>query len=47
MALLPAHQSWMVGGFVYAEAFWTTDAVGLRDPLLRRVEDELDGSAEH
>ena len=45
VALLPAHQEWMVGGLVYPDAFWTTDTVGLRDPLLRRVEDELNGSA--
>ncbi|MFF2654965.1 GNAT family N-acetyltransferase [Streptomyces sp. NPDC058045] len=29
---LPAYQSWMTGTLVYAEAFWSHDAVGLRDP---------------
>lgn len=29
---LPAHQPWMTGTLVYAEAFWRHDAVGLRDP---------------
>lgn len=43
VALLPAHEDWMIGGFVYAEAFWATDAVGLRDPLLRQVEGEPGG----
>ena len=30
--LLPAHEPWMTGTHVYAEAFWRHDAVGLRDP---------------
>lgn len=29
---LPAHEPWMTGTLVYAEAFWRHDAVGLRDP---------------
>lgn len=32
MALrLPAHEPWMTGTLVYADAFWRHDAVGLRD----------------
>lgn len=40
VALLPAHEPWMVGRLVYPEAFWATDTVGLRDPELRRIESE-------
>jgi putative acetyltransferase len=29
---LPAYEPWMTGTMVYAEAFWTHDLVGLRDP---------------
>ena len=29
-ALLPAHQPWMTGTFVYPDVFWRHDAVGLR-----------------
>ncbi|WP_240796294.1 N-acetyltransferase [Streptomyces sp. RFCAC02] len=29
---LPAHEPWMTGTLVYAEAFWRHDAVGMRDP---------------
>ena len=29
--LLPAYQPWMTGTLVYAQAFWDTDSVGLRD----------------
>jgi putative acetyltransferase len=29
---LPAYEPWMTGTLVYAQAFWTNDAVGLRDP---------------
>jgi putative acetyltransferase len=28
---LPAYEPWMTGTLVYSEAFWTHDAVGLRD----------------
>lgn len=28
---LPAHEEWMTGALVYPDAFWRTDAVGLRD----------------
>jgi len=30
--LLPAHEPWMTGTFVYPDVFWRHDAVGLRDP---------------
>jgi putative acetyltransferase len=29
---LPAHEPWMTGTLVYAEAFWRHDCVGLREP---------------
>lgn len=29
---LSAHEPWMTGTFVYSEAFWAFDCVGLRDP---------------
>ncbi|GAB2714674.1 GNAT family N-acetyltransferase [Kitasatospora kifunensis] len=29
---LASYQPWMTGTFVYAEAFWANDCVGLRDP---------------
>lgn len=38
VARLPAYEAWMTGTFVYCDAFWTHDAVGLRDPLLAQVE---------
>jgi putative acetyltransferase len=38
VALLPAHEPWMVGRLVYPEAFWATDTVGLRDPQLAEIE---------
>ena len=38
VARLPAYEAWMTGAFVYCEAFWAHDAVGLRDPLLAQVE---------
>lgn len=30
--LLPGYEKWMTGTLVYAEIFWETDSVGLRDP---------------
>lgn len=36
VALLDAHEEWMMGPLVYGEPFWTHDCVGLRDPLLAR-----------
>ena len=38
VAVLAAHEPWMVGQLVYPEAFWATDTVGLRDPLLQQLE---------
>jgi len=38
VALLAAHEPWMIGPLVYCEAFWSSDSVGLRDPDLARVE---------
>ncbi|MDF1606312.1 N-acetyltransferase [Nocardioides sp. YIM 152315] len=38
VVLLPAHQDWMRGALVYCEPFWALDCVGLRDPLLARLE---------
>ncbi|WP_145910229.1 GNAT family N-acetyltransferase [Kitasatospora viridis] len=32
VARLSAHEEWMTGGYVYSEAFWAHDCVGLRDP---------------
>jgi putative acetyltransferase len=29
---LPAHEPWMTGTLVYADAFWRHDCVGLREP---------------
>jgi putative acetyltransferase len=46
VALLPAYETWMVGQLVYPEAFWVTDTVGLRDPMLRQIESEAVGAAE-
>ena len=36
--LLACDEPWMRGPLVYCEAFWATDTVGLRDPLLAEVE---------
>jgi putative acetyltransferase len=36
--LLPSYDESVRGPLVYCEAFWTTDTVGLRDPLLAEVE---------
>ncbi len=32
VARLSAHEPWMTGTFVYSEAFWAFDCVGLRAP---------------
>jgi putative acetyltransferase len=40
--VLDGWQSWMTGGLVYVEAFWTQDCVGLRDPMLAEVEQMFD-----
>jgi putative acetyltransferase len=34
-------EDWMTGQVVYPDVMWTTDAVGLRDPRLARVEASL------
>lgn len=41
VALLPAHEDWMVGRLVYREVWWAYDAVGLRDPQLSQAEDVI------
>lgn len=38
VGLLDGHEEWMTGPLVYCEAFWATDTVGLRDPVLAEVE---------
>lgn len=37
VALGAAYEPSMVGALVYPEAFWATDSVGLRDPLLAQL----------
>ena len=32
VAVLSSYEPWMTGTFVYSEAFWAQDCVGLRDP---------------
>ncbi|GIH02700.1 N-acetyltransferase [Rhizocola hellebori] len=32
VAMLSSYEPWMTGTFVYSEAFWAQDCVGLRDP---------------
>jgi putative acetyltransferase len=32
VVLLPAHEPWMTGTFVYPDVFWRHDAIGPRDP---------------
>ena len=39
--LLDPYQPWMTGRLVYPDAWWRLDLVGLRDPLLARVEAAL------
>lgn len=34
------HEDWMTGQVVYRDAWWRHDAVGLRDPLLARLEED-------
>ena len=43
VALGASYEPWMRGGVVYPEAFWLTDAVGLRDPELSEVERRVEG----
>ena len=40
--VLEGWQSWMTGALVYVEAFWAQDCVGLRDPMLRQIEQTFD-----
>ena len=39
VVLLDAHEPWMTGRLVYPDVWWRLDLVGLRDPLLRQLED--------
>ena len=41
VALLSGHEPWMTGSLVYCDPFWAEDCVGLRDPLLRELEERL------
>jgi putative acetyltransferase len=41
--LLASYEEWMRGPLVYCEAFWATDTVGLRDPVLAEVERRTGG----
>ena len=36
---IDAHEPWMTGRLVYPDVWWQLDLVGLRDPLLRQLED--------
>ena len=36
--VLEGHEEWMTGALVYCEPFWAHDCVGLRDPVLARIE---------
>ncbi len=36
--LLDGHAEWMTGPLVYCDPFWVRDCVGLRDPVLARLE---------
>lgn len=42
VALLPSYEPWMTGALVYTEAFWSQDCVGLRDPLLAQIEEQVE-----
>jgi putative acetyltransferase len=37
--VLDSWEPWMTGPLVYCDPFWALDAVGLRDPLLARLEE--------
>jgi putative acetyltransferase len=41
VALLPGHEEWMSGALVYCDPFWAEDCVGLRDPLLTELAEQL------
>ena len=38
VVVLDTHEEWMTGPLVYCDPFWAHDCVGLRDPLLGRLE---------
>jgi putative acetyltransferase len=38
VVVFDAREEWMTGRFVYCEAFWALDCVGLRDPVLAQLE---------
>jgi putative acetyltransferase len=38
VVVFDSREEWMNGRFVYCEAFWALDCVGLRDPLLAELE---------
>jgi putative acetyltransferase len=38
VVVLDAHEAWMTGALVYCDPLWASDCVGLRDPLLGRLE---------
>lgn len=40
--VLEGRHGWMTGALVYVEAFWATDCVGLRDPVLAQIEQMFD-----
>ena len=40
-----AHEEWMTGALVYCGPFWELDCVGLRDPLLRELEERFGRAA--
>ncbi len=41
VATLSCYEKWMTGQVVYPEPMWHTDSVGLRDPRLKTVEDQV------
>jgi len=41
VAFCAASARWMIGAVVYPQAFWETDTVGLRDPQLSRIEEQI------
>jgi putative acetyltransferase len=41
VVLLPRHEEWMTGALVYCDPFWAEDCVGLRDPDLAQLEEQL------
>ncbi len=41
VATLSRYEMWMTGQVVYPESMWDTDSVGLRDPRLVTIEDQV------